>query len=152
MKQKERNANRDGGIRDIECRPMELPDIKVKKINDLSQAEAVDHVPDRTAVQEGNGDQAESLFLGRLPEKISEQEEGDDGDDSKKNTAETFIVLGEQAEGGTRISNIGQGEKAVNDSNGFMKTEGAINVKLADLIKEDDAPPDHAEKEELTPC
>ncbi len=99
---------------------MALTNIEVKKVDDLTQAEAVDHIPDGSAEQEGNGDQAKSLFFGGFPEEIGQEAEGNDGNHRKKYAAKTRVVFREETEGRTRVSNIGQGEKALNNHFRFV--------------------------------
>ena len=78
-----------------------------------------------------------------------QKNDGDDRDRCKEGHPQAVAMLGEEPESGSRVSDIGEVEEAVDDRDGFVQLHGLLNDRLCDLIQDENRP-DHGGQKKIT--
>jgi len=128
---------------------MELADIKIEEIDDLSHPEAVKEVSDRASKKERNGDEGAEILFGSLQKKENEEGEGHRGNGEEKHRAKLSRLIRKKTKGGAWIPNIGQRKEIVDHDDRFVQTQNLLNMMLGELIENDNAPPDQSQEKKF---
>ena len=136
MIQKYTNSNGDRAVGDIECRPMQVADKKIKKIDHPSKSNSVDEVPDRTAQNQGKCRSQPGVFLRRFVIKIKNQANGQRRYKKKNDAPQGWAQIRHEPEGATRIVNMGDAKKTFDNGHGMMKWQKPQDEPFGELIQQ----------------
>lgn len=121
FKNKQKNADKNSGICDIECRPVVGTEVKVEKINDKPKPDPVDQIPDSTAGNQCQSHGVQPAVATVTSLEQPDQNQGDQSGANKKHLPPQRWLASEDAEGRTVIGQIGQIEKTGQDRYFFEK-------------------------------
>src|SRR5712691_10222890 len=110
LEDQQRRADRDGGIGDVECRPVPPHGVEIEEIDHLAEAQPVDDVAERAAE-----DQRQPGVKHRSPRRAEKQHADDDGGDERESDEQGRLPagrVGEKAERRTLVEHQDQVEKA----------------------------------------
>jgi len=126
----EAHTRADGAIGDIEGRESKIRavtslDVKVNKIDDVSDAEAVDEVAYDPAADKAEGGLTQQSARIKMMAAEEQDHQRDDGHDSQQ-----LVTAAEQTPGGTGVDPMNEFEKAVDDDSFLGVAEGTKNDLL----------------------
>src|SRR2546428_10927404 len=128
-------ADRDGGIGDVERRPMPAEGMEIEEVDHLAEAQPVDEVAERPAQ-----DQRQPAAKHRLRRRAQKQHADDDGGDERENDEQRRLPagrVGEKAERRALVEYQDQGEEAAQRSP-LAGREAAEHGPFGDLVFDDD--------------
>ena len=109
-KQVEPDGDADGGVSDVERRPVVRADMEVEKVSDPAKFDAVDEIAENAADHEAESD---AVIERRVENAAVEDGEQDKHDDGKKD--EDHLLPAKHAPSGARVADVDEIEKAGND-------------------------------------
>lgn len=133
------HADRDRGIRDVECRPVVAVDIDIQKVDHLPETQPVDEIADRAAENRRHAQPPHPLPLRHAVENRPEQHQGENRREPEEHHPERVATPGQQPERRARIADVGKTEEVGNDRNGFVQPHRLHDVLLRQLIDHDHA-------------
>ena len=136
MVQEYTDSNGDGTVGDIECRPMQGADIKIKKINHHPKTDAIDQVAEGAAENQCKCRCQPGILRRCLFIKIKNQTGCQRGYKEKDNAPQRGAQIGHQPEGPPRIVDMGDVKEAVDHGNVVIKWQVAQDKPFGELIQQ----------------
>lgn len=128
---------------------MELADIEIEEIDDLSHPEPVEEVSDRSSKKERKGDEGTKILFGCLEKEKNEKGESQRGNGEEKHRAKLSRLICKKTKGGAWISDVGQRKEIVDHDHRFIQAKEPLDTMLGKLIENDNAPPDQSQEKKF---
>ncbi len=136
MKDKDNNSGRNSAVGNIKCGPMQVPDIKIKKIDHRSEADTIDQIADGPAEDQRKGS-CQPWIIGRcFFIKIKNQTHGQRRYKKKDKTPQSRAQVGHQTKGSARVENMGDVKKTIQNGYDLVQRHVADDQHFAELIKQ----------------
>lgn len=122
-------------------------DIEVEKIDNVTEPDPIDHVADRTARYQGQGEREYRTLPTETSLSHPDQKKSDGTGTNEKGLAPQGRLPGKNTESSTVVDQIGQIEEIGDDLPAFIQREGAKDQQLSELIGTNNAADDRDKTE-----
>ena len=130
------DSDTDGGVRNIEGRPMEWGMVKLEEINHFSVEKAVDQIPNRTGQNEWKGE-GKVFFIFPCPSK--EEKKGTEGNEWNTHEEDrSSSSPAKDSKSAARVSHVGKIEEAGDHFYPGIKRQILLNRKFCVLVQRED--------------
>lgn len=134
FKNKQKNTDKNGGICDIECRPVVGTDVKIEKINDKSKPDPIDQISNCATGNQGQSHSVQSTVAAVTSLEQPDQNQGDQGGANKKHLPPQRWLASQDTEGRAVIRQIGQIEKPGQNRSAFKEYKIIEHPELTTLV------------------
>lgn len=139
---KNTHTDGDGAVRRVECRPVGVADVEIKKIDDPAESESIDKIADRTPEDQSQSGSQPWMGFGRLVMEVEDDRCRDRGQNQKNALSNPGCLVGQESEGSAGVLYVGNAEKIRYHRYRIEQRYGVQNIGLGDLVDDDDGTTD----------
>ena len=129
------DADGDGGIRNIESRPVIWKKVKIEKIDHLSISNSIDEISNRSAQDEGKGQGEGPLMLLCLMEEVKDHSDRGHRNRDEEERANPFFFSCKDPEGPSGVSQVGEIKESIDHFDGLIEGDFLLGFVLGVLIR-----------------